>query len=150
MGLQIIQCRESDMDAVAPLFDAYRQFYKQTSNLEGAREFLKNRCARRESVVFSAMKDGKAVGFVQLYPLFSSVSMERLWLLNDLYVTAEARKSGVGLALLKKAQELATTSESKGLTLETGIDNKSAQALYEKTGFVRESDMCTYFWKVKK
>ncbi len=148
MIFQIIQCRESEMDAVAPLFDAYRQFYKQKSDIAGAKDFLQTRCARRESVVFAAMENGNALGFVQLYPLFSSVSMERLWLLNDLYVTASARKKGVGEALIKKAQELATISDAKGLSLETGQDNRIAQALYVKAGFVKD-DNFIYSWRVK-
>ena len=84
----------NDLDSLVPLFDAYRQFYGQLPDLEGARTFLSGRMERGESVVFLAFEEDRAVGFTQLYPQFSSVGMDRNWLLNDLYVDERARKKG--------------------------------------------------------
>ena len=97
-----VRAELDDLDALAPLFDAYRQFYGEASDLPGARIFLGDRLKRGESVIFLAVVDRAVVGFTQLYPSFSSVSMKRLWVLNDLFVTPDARTSGAGRALLER------------------------------------------------
>lgn len=128
-----------ELERVVPLFDAYRQFYRQTSDPTGARAFLRARIAREESVIFLARdEDGRARGFVQLYPTFSSVTLAARWILNDLYVAPEARRSGVGRALLERAREHAIESGANGLVLATAEDNRSAQALYESCGWRRD------------
>ena len=102
--MQIIRVQLEHAELIAPLFDAYRQFYKQSSNLAGAREFVTDRLKKNESVIFLAVekKDSSplGIGFTQLYPSFSSTNMRRLWILNDLYVSPNARKKGIGEALL--------------------------------------------------
>ena len=108
----------ADLDAVAPLFDAYRQFYGQRSDLAAARAFLEERLRREESVIFLASADGEgneALGFTQLYPSFSSVSVRRLWILNDLFVRPGIRRGGVGRRLLERAREWAIETDAKGL-----------------------------------
>lgn len=135
----------NDLNALTELFDSYRIFYKQESNLEGAKSFLKERLVNEESVVFIAYDESNPVGFVQLYPTFSSVSMKRSWVLNDLYVNASARKKGFGEMLIKKAIEFAEETGAKGVSLETGHDNVTAQSLYEKIGFKKESNYFYYF-----
>jgi ribosomal protein S18 acetylase RimI-like enzyme len=133
-----------DLDSLAELFDSYRVFYKQESNLEGARAFLKERLLNEDSVVFIAYDESNPVGFVQLYPTFSSVSMKKSWILNDLYVNESARKKGFGEKLIQKAMGLAEETGAKGLSLETGQDNVTAHRLYEKIGFKKESNYFYY------
>jgi ribosomal protein S18 acetylase RimI-like enzyme len=135
----------NDLNSLSELFDLYRIFYKQESNLEGTKSFLKERLVNDESVVFIAYDEINPVGFVQLYPTFSSVSMKRSWILNDLYVNASARKKGFGEKLIKKAIEFAEETGAKGVSLETGNDNVTAQSLYEKIGFKKESNYFYYF-----
>lgn len=135
----------NDLNALSELFDSYRIFYKQESNLEGAKSFLKERLVNDDSVVFIAYDETNPVGFVQLYPTFSSVSMKRSWVLNDLYVNASARKKGFGEKLIKKAIKFAEETGAKGVSLETGHDNVTAQSLYEKIGFKKESNYFYYF-----
>ena len=125
-----------DVDRLAPLFDGYRQFYRQSSDLEGARRFLAARLATGESRVFVAETvDGWILGFVQLFPSFSSVSMRRLWILNDLFVAPDARRSGVARLLMDRARELADETGAKGLILETESHNAPAKRLYEALGW---------------
>jgi ribosomal protein S18 acetylase RimI-like enzyme len=133
----IRQARAEDVDLVAPLFDAYRQFYAQPADLTLARAFIAERLTRKESVIFLAERDGRPVGFVQLYPLFSSTAARprRLWLLNDLYVAPEARSGGVGRALMDRARELAKATDAVGLELATARTNVRAQRLYESLGY---------------
>lgn len=130
-----------DLDSLVPLFDAYRRFYGQAPDLAGARRFLFERLEREESVVFLAFDGERAVGFTQLYPQFSSVGMDRNWLLNDLYVDESARKGGVGFQLLEAARAFGRESGARWLVLETGVDNYAAQALYEKAGWTRVEEV---------
>lgn len=135
-----------DLDALAPLFDAYRVFYGQSSDLALARTFIEERLQREESAIFIARADRnrEALGFTQLYPMFSSVSARRIWVLNDLFVAATARQRGVARALMDRARDFASAAGARRLVLETAEDNRAAQALYESLGYVRETDVRHY------
>ncbi|MEO1216498.1 MAG: GNAT family N-acetyltransferase [Bacteroidota bacterium] len=148
--MDIIKAGIADLDLVVPLFDAYRQFYEQNADIEKVRAFLHTRIQREESVIFLALMEGRreAMGFTQLYPSFSSVSMQRLWILNDLFVDPKYRKKGVATSLMNTARQLAEDTRSKGLMLETGKENRNAQALYEKLGYRKEEDYFVYNLKV--
>jgi GNAT superfamily N-acetyltransferase len=129
----------ADLDAVAPLFDAYRQFYGQPSDTARARSWLTNRMQAGESVVLLAEVDGRPGGFVQLYPMFSSVRTARLWILNDLFVASDARRGGVARALLDAAAQFARDDGAAGLMLETARDNAPARALYRAAGWQEDA-----------
>lgn len=140
------QAGPGDVEQLAPLFDAYRQFYQQASDLALARDFLAERLSRAESVVFVAERDGRAVGFVQLYPLFSSTAARprRLWLLNDLFVSPDVRGGGVGRALMERARRLAEETGAVGLELVTAVTNRGAQRLYESLGYRLDDGFLRY------
>ena len=125
----------ADLDALAQLFDAYRQFYGQASDVPRAREWLRERLRFGESTVIVATLDGKAVGFTQLYPMYSSVRTARTWILNDLYVDAGARRKGVARTLLDAAAAFAREDGAAGISLETTRDNAAARALYRAAGW---------------
>jgi ribosomal protein S18 acetylase RimI-like enzyme len=125
----------ADLDALAGLFDAYRQFYGQPSDLARARQWLRERLRFGESVVLVARRDGALAGFVQLYPMFSSVRTAKTWVLNDLYVDAGARRRGVARALLDAAAAFARADGAAGIALETAHDNAAARALYRAAGW---------------
>ncbi|BCL76316.1 putative N-acetyltransferase YhfO [Jeongeupia sp. HS-3] len=133
-----------DLDVLAPLFDAYRVFYGAQSDVAAARVFLAERLALAESVLLLAEDDGVAVGFGQLYPLFSSVGMRRTWLLNDLFVAEAARGRGVARALMHKARDHARASGAARLRLSTAHTNGAAQALYESLGYVLDTEYRGY------
>jgi len=135
MTVAIRRATESDLDAVAPLFDAYRQFYHQPSDIARARDWLRARMQRGESMLLVAERDAAAVGFTQLYRMFSSVRTARLWILNDLFVAADARRLGVARALLDAAAQACQDDGAAGLMLETGRDNTAARALYRAAGW---------------
>jgi GNAT superfamily N-acetyltransferase len=142
--IDVIRASLEHIDQLTPLFDGYRQFYRQPSDLDGARQFLTERLANDESVIFLAVMDDSALGFTQLYPLFSSVSMRSLWLLNDLYVTPEGRRRGVATALMERARQFSIETGAKGLNLATEISNIAAQALYEGQGWTRDERFYHY------
>ena len=122
------------LPALAQLFDAYRVFYKKTSDVEGAITFLHERIEQKESVVFVAEMDGELVGFTQLYPLFSSTNMARMWLLNDLFVHPEKREKGIGKLLMHAAQEHCKRTQALGISLETEKKQSSRKCTLPQNG----------------
>jgi ribosomal protein S18 acetylase RimI-like enzyme len=142
--LTVIRVCVDRVHEIVPLFDAYRQFYKEQSDLEGARSFLANRLSKDESVIFLASEGTQAVGFAQLYPCFSSLSMKPMWILNDLFVTPTARGHGVGSALLQECTRLAVETGAKEMWLETMKTNVTAQRLYEGRGWKRDDIFYRY------
>jgi ribosomal protein S18 acetylase RimI-like enzyme len=134
----------ADLPTLAPMFDAYRQFYGQPADLARAGAFLAERFLRAESVVLMAFDGDNALGFTQLYPSFSSVRAAQLMILNDLYVDPARRRSGVGEALVRAAVDHAQGQGATGLVLQTGADNAAAQALYERLGWTRQSGFYEY------
>jgi GNAT superfamily N-acetyltransferase len=145
---QLLRIAQDQVDLVAPLFDAYRQFYGQTPDLEGARRFLAERLRRAEAVVFAVVEDGRGLGFTQLYPSFSSVSMKPIWILNDLFVAAEARKQGVGARLLGAARDHARQAGAARLVLATRVGNVTAQSLYEGLGWRKDTSFFNYTFEL--
>jgi ribosomal protein S18 acetylase RimI-like enzyme len=135
-----------DLELIVPLFDAYRQFYGKPVDPDLARRFLLERFQHGESIIFLAVKkDGTAaVGFTQLYPSFSSVSAARIFVLNDLFVSAEGRRQGVGAMLLDAAARFGRAAGAVRLTLSTEATNAAAQALYEREGWKRQTDFYSY------
>jgi len=131
---------DRDVALIAPMFDLYRQFYGKPADPKLAETFVRDRLNAKESVIFIAVvPEGDAegaLGFVQLYPSFSSVSAFRLWVLNDLFVSSRARRSGVGRALMEAARRHAIETGAKRLTLETVAENEAAWTLYEELGYV--------------
>ena len=142
--VEIVSVTESHLEEVASLFDAYRVWYGMPSDIDGARNFLGARLRQSESVIFMAQLDGDAIGFTQLYPMFSSVKMGPAWVLNDLFVAESARRRGVATALLEAAAEFGRQVGAIRLDLETELDNTQAQTAYERHGWVRDSRFCCY------
>lgn len=136
----------ADLDRLLPLFEGYRAFYKREPNEKGAREFLRQRLENVDSVILIAEDDGTghAVGFVQLYPVFSSLRMSRALILNDLYVSEEHRRGGVARRLMEAARSFAEISGAASLSLETAEDNAKARALYESLGWTIDRGFLHY------
>ena len=149
--MKLIKASIEDMNILVPLLDLYRQFYEQAGDLNSAKEFLSDRINKNESVIYLAIDEdnNRGMGFVQLYPAFSTVSLKRIWILNDLFVHEDYRKQGVAEALIEKSKELAMETNAKGLILETHISNVSAQKLYDKTGFEKDGEYYSYYFTIK-
>lgn len=144
-SIQTRQASVADIALLAPLFDAYRVFYGKPSDIGVAQAFLLERFQHNQSVLFIALQaNGAAVGFTQLYPSFSSVSAARTFILNDLFVVPEARRSGVAGKLLGAAKNYGRAVGAIRLSLSTAIDNESAQALYESQGWVCDTKFYAY------
>ena len=120
-------------------------FYRQPSNLNGAHKFLKERLEKEDSIIYIAYINDVAVGFTQLYPLFSSVTMGPMYMLNDLFIHTEYRNKTIGTALINKAKTLCRENHYKELIIQTEVTNP-AQHLYKREGFVKDKDL-SFFWK---
>ncbi|MBE9488803.1 MAG: GNAT family N-acetyltransferase [Bacteroidetes bacterium] len=142
--MNIIRAHIEHLDLIVKLFDAYRVFYRKPSNKDAAKQFLFERLKNKDSIIFLAFVNDEAVGFTQLYSSFSSVSMQPIYILNDLFVDENYRKQGIGVALLHKAKQLCRETNYKGLALQTETTNP-AQHLYESLGWVKDPDL-QYFW----
>jgi len=151
MTISVKRATLENLNVICELFNSYRVFYKQDSNLDLAVNFISERMKNNESVIFIASNEnGEALGFTQLYPSFSSVSAMSFWILCDLYVSKDARRLGVGKKLMEAARVFAVENNSKGISLETASDNVNAQALYESLGYERDADVYNYFLNLKK
>src|SRR3954469_7608441 len=138
------QATVADLTHLVPLFDTYRQFYRHPSDPQGARRFLLDRFEHNQSVIFLAFDGAAAIGFTQLYPSFSSGAMARIFILNDLFVSPEARGRRAGSALLHAAADYGRSVGAVRLVLSTGVTNTTAQAVYEKLGWQRDTAFYTY------
>ncbi|WP_257351980.1 GNAT family N-acetyltransferase [Pseudalkalibacillus decolorationis] len=147
-NIKVIKASSNELDLVAELFDKYRVFYGQPSNVEEGKKFIQERMKNDQSVILLAVEietnSLRPLGFVQLYPTFSSVAMKKRWILNDLYVDQSVRRKGVAKTLMQKAKEYALETGANGLTLETAKDNYTAQRLYESIGYEKD-DECFHY-----
>lgn len=142
--MEVVVARFEHLEEVSKLFDQYRVFYQQPSDLEAARTFLRERFQKSDSNVFVACDDQRLVGFTQLYPSFSSVSMKRVWILNDLFVKEAYRKKGVATLLMNAAEYFARETRAVRIILSTQVSNTAAQSLYASLGYTKDKDFYHY------
>lgn len=138
-----------DLKQLSVLFDKYRVFYHKDSDILAAENFIKERIENKDSEIFVAETEGKLVGFVQLYPIFSSTRMKRYWLLNDLFVNENYRGKGFSKELIEEAKELAKSTNASGILLETGKSNDIGNQLYPSCGFELYDSVNFYEWTNK-
>jgi len=135
-----------DADSIAPLFDAYRQFYGAAPDLRGARAFIAARLERDESVVLlaralpRASEPSSAVGFAQLYPSYSSVSLGPIIVLNDLFVLPSWRRSSVARSLVAETVRHGERVGAIRIHLSTQLTNAPARRLYQSLDFVADQE----------
>ncbi len=144
--MNIREARKSDLDQLSILFDAYRMFYGKESNIDISKNFLESRLSNKDSEIFICEFNNILIGFVQLYPLFSSTRVSKYWLLNDLFVDSKYRGKGYSKLLIDKAKELVKDSNACGMMLETEKSNKIGNNLYPKTGFEKNDSSNFYEW----
>lgn len=137
-GLIVRRIDATEAGLVFELFDKYRVFYKQSSDLALAESFITDRLNNNESVIYVALINDKPVGFTQLYPKYSSMRAVKNWILNDLYVEEAYRKKGIAGQLIQAAMDFAKADNARFVQLETQTDNYTAQSLYESLGFIQQ------------
>lgn len=143
---KIIKAELTHLDEFSALFNQYRIFYRQPSDLKAATSFIKERITQNESVTFLAVVDGKAVGFAQLYPLFHYTKLQKQWLLSDLFVDPKFRGQGLSVSLIDRCKEFCTETMACGLLLETEKTNDIGNNLYPRCGFEVDTHHNYYNW----
>lgn len=137
----------NDLEQLTNLFDQYVVFYKNPSNYEKHYRYLKERLQNNEAIIFVATDDeneNKLIGFALIYVTFSSLALNKILILNDLFVDSSARKKGIGEKLILQTVELAKELGANDIRLRTAKNNTVAQGLYHKMGFVREDFLYSY------
>lgn len=145
--MRIIQASLEHLDMIAPLFVKYREFYGELPYPDSSRAFLEKRLRRKESVIYLALPDDddtKLLGFCQLYPSFSSLSLKRVWILNDIYVAEDARRQLVADHLLRTAKKMAKETHAVRMRVSTSADNEVAHKTYESIGFHQDTEFLSY------
>jgi GNAT superfamily N-acetyltransferase len=146
--LTIRQAAIQDLSKLVPIFDDYRKYFGQQKVPAAVNQFLFEKFEHLESVIFIAQQQNKVVGFAQLYPVFSSLTLQRVWLLNDFFIAEEFRGSGIGTKLFAKVKEFTLLTKSKGIELSVEHSNKKAWVFWEKQGFKMDEEFRYYFYKL--
>jgi ribosomal protein S18 acetylase RimI-like enzyme len=142
--MKIILATIDLLEEVSQLFDRYRMFYQQPTDLDAARKFITARLENDDSTIFVAINGDRAIGFTQLYPSFSSVSMQPILILNDLFVEDSDRRRGVAKLLMNAAANFARENSVIRLSLSTQISNIAAQSLYRSLGYIQDETFQHY------
>ena len=145
--MRIIQATLEHLDLLTPLFVKYREFYGSLPYPDSSRAFLEKRLRRKESVIYLALPDdddGRLLGFCQLYPSFSSLSLKRVWILNDIYVAEDARRQLVADNLMRTAKKMAKETQAVRMRVSTSSNNDVAQKVYESIGFKEDTQFKNY------
>ena len=146
--MEVREAKLLDLDSLSALFHTYRQLsvsLNGASTIQESRNWLEERLANNEATFLIAIKDSDLCGFATLYQGFSSISLKKYWVLNDLYVLDSARGLGIGSKLLEAVDSYVITTNAKGVELETSVNNISAQSLYERLGYIENTQYKSYF-----
>ncbi len=144
--MRIVQATLEHLDLLTPMFIKYREFYGELALPDSSRKFMENRLKRKESVIYMALADeeDRLLGYCQLYPSFSSLSLKRVWILNDIYVAEDARRQLVADRLLQTAKKMAKDTNAIRLRVATSQNNLAAQKTYESIGFREDTVFKNY------
>ncbi|MBD9416953.1 GNAT family N-acetyltransferase [Pseudomonas sp. PDM16] len=144
--MRIVQATLEHLDLLTPLFIKYREFYGELPFPDSSRKFLETRIKRKESIIYLALADDedKLLGYCQLFPSYSSLSLKRVWILNDIYVAEDARRMLVADRLLQTAKQMAKETNAVRMRVATSISNEVAQKTYESIGFREDTKFKNY------
>ncbi|AMK33111.1 MULTISPECIES: GNAT family N-acetyltransferase [Pseudomonas] len=151
--MRIIQATLEHLDLLTPLFVKYREFYGQLPYPDSSRAFLEKRLKRKESIIYLALPDDgddRLLGFCQLYPSFSSLSLKRVWILNDIYVAEDSRRMLVADNLMREAKKMAKQSNAVRMRVSTSSDNEVARKTYESMGFRKDTEFENYILPISQ
>lgn len=146
--MHVFPAKITQLDDVAFLFNQYRIFYRQSSDLTGAKRFIQERLSCQDSVILLATEDNNPVGYTRLFPSWSSVSMKRVWILNDLFVLPKKRNQGIAKALMNAAKDIAVETGAVRIILATEVTNTVGQSLYESMGYCKFDEFYHYILKI--
>lgn len=147
-SISVRQASILDLSKIIPVFDSYREYFKQERNPKEVEKFLFDKFEHLESVIFIAEQNNEVIGFAQLYPIFSSLTLQRVWLLNDFFINEGYRNKGIGRHLFEKVKEFTLLTKSKGIELSVEHLNEKAWRFWEGQGFRLDEEFRYYFYKL--
>ena len=137
----------ADLPELLPLVRAYCDFYQVAPSDRALLELSQALLAdpRHEGLQLLARDDaGAAVGFATLFWTWQTLSAARVGVMNDLYVAAEARGTGVAKGLIDACLERCREHGAAELIWQTARDNARARALYDRIGATRDDRWLDY------
>jgi len=147
----ITQVGEDDLEDLLPLLRGYCDFYEVDPSDDALLALCRALIAdpEREGLQLIARQpDGKAVGFATLYWTWQTLNAARLGVMNDLFVTSDARGSGLADRLIAACRERSAEHGAGELAWQTAKDNHRAQAVYDRVGG-RKSEWLDYSLPVR-
>jgi len=146
-GVTVRQATIQDIPRLVPVFDCYREHFGQQKNSSAAAKFLFEKFEHRESVIFIAEEQNEIIGFAQLYPTFSSLTLQRVWILNDFFISGQYRQRRIGEQLFSAVKEFSLVTRAKGIELTAQHTNNKAWQFWERQGFILDEEFRSYFLK---
>ncbi|WP_141432206.1 GNAT family N-acetyltransferase [Bacillus sp. 03113] len=148
LDVTIRQATIHDLNRLIPIFDSFREYFKQQRNPDAVEKFLFERFEHQESIIFIAEQQNEIIGYAHLYPTFSSLTLQRVWILNDFFIIEKFRQNGIGKQLLAAVKEFGALTKAKGIELSVEHSNEAAWKFYENQGFQLDKEFRYYFYKL--
>ena len=142
--MRIINANLDHLDQLTPMFIRYRELYGAMPQAEASREYLTARLNKNEAVILLAFEQDTLLGFCLVYPSFSSVSLRPTWIINDLYVSEEARGQHIARKLLQEISQQAHGNQAVRLRVSINANNEIAKRLYESADFLEDKHFRNY------
>lgn len=143
--MQIEQLSEKYIDQLIDVVEEYRKFCGFSASYEQTKKFFQYLFTNEKSVTFIAISDNDEVmGFVNLYPSYSTLALSKIWILNDLAVSSRFRRMGLAQKLIKRVITFAEETGAVRVELKTQITNRGAQKFYSEIGFKVDKDNIYY------
>ncbi|NVJ65053.1 MAG: GNAT family N-acetyltransferase [Gammaproteobacteria bacterium] len=143
-------CNINDLDKLVPLFDDYRQHFKQASDQAAVKEYLQARISSNEAMIYLAQSQDQLHGFVILYPSFSSIGLAPIWILNDFYLKSGANKRLMAKQLLDRLSQDCREAGAIRIEVTTRKENHKLHKLYKEYGFEKDYKYDYYFLQISK
>ena len=124
---------EAQLEQLLPLIAAYQRFYEvEEIDDEHNRAFFSRFIApSADGLLLGAWQANELLGYACLYWHFTSLVPAETVLMNDLFVTEDARGQGIGRTLIKASADVARSRGAHHLEWATAPDNHTAQRLYD-------------------
>lgn len=148
--MDIRACTIDDLELLVPAFDEYRQFYRQSSQPEQVRNFLKPLIEQEKSKIFLSFDEGELTGFIQLYPSYSSIGLAQIWTLNDFFIFGGENRRETAKGLLGAAKMLCEATNAIRVEVTTRKENHRLHKIYRDYGFEKDYKYDYYFLRLAK
>jgi GNAT superfamily N-acetyltransferase len=135
--MEIGSATQRDLPALLPLLRAYCDFYESGPSGEGLTAMARALIAEpdAEGILLVARDGDRApIGFATVGWKWSTLRAARIAVMEDLFVSPEARGQGAADALIRASARRTRELGAPVLSWQTATDNHRAQAVYERVG----------------